>query len=119
MVCGIGWPLGSVARFSTVLSLPPPPPLPLSPPQAAKARACGNLGNAYSALNNFSEATKYYMQSLVVAKESNNLAGQGQAYYCLGSTYVMMKNYVKAIEYHEQHLAVAEQLGDKQGQSES
>ncbi len=46
--------------------------------QAAKARACGNLGNAYSALGEYSEAIKYYQMSLAVAKESNNVPGQAQ-----------------------------------------
>ena len=50
---------------------------------AARARACGNLGNAYSALGAndsscFTQALKYYQQSLAVAKDSNNVPGQGQ-----------------------------------------
>lgn len=87
---------------------------------AARARACGNLGNAYSALGAndsscFTQALKYYQQSLAVAKDSNNVPGQGQAYYCIGSTYTMLKNHVKAIEYFEQHLEIATKLNDKTG----
>ena len=35
-----------------------PSHLSLFPPQPAKARACGNLGNAYSALGEFSEVRR-------------------------------------------------------------
>lgn len=46
--------------------------------QAAKARACGNLGNTYSEMKEYSEAIRYYQQSLDVANDSNNLGGQAQ-----------------------------------------
>ena len=51
-------------------------------PQPGKARACGNLGNAYSALGQYGDALKYYQLSLVVAKDGNNVIGQGQVGWC-------------------------------------
>lgn len=109
------FPVKIVLHFPAILALFLCSPG-LSLVQSARARACGNLGNAYSALGDFSQAVKYYLQSLAVAKEAKNLAGQGQAYYCLGSTYTMLKNYQKAVEYHERHLAVATEVKDKTGQ---
>ena len=99
-------------------------------PQPGKARACGNLGNAYSALGQYGDALKYYQLSLVVAKDGNNIIGQGQAcfyrylmsdsilkaFYCLGTTYTMMRNFPKAIENYEAHLRVATDVNDTQGQ---
>jgi tetratricopeptide (TPR) repeat protein len=46
--------------------------------QAARARACGNLGNAFSALSDYTQALQYYNQSLTIAKEARNRAGEGQ-----------------------------------------
>ncbi|CAH3198963.1 unnamed protein product [Porites evermanni] len=54
--------------------------------RAGQGRACGNLGHAYSALDDFQQAKDYYEHCLSIAKEVGDRVGEGHAYYCLGTS---------------------------------
>jgi tetratricopeptide (TPR) repeat protein len=75
------------------------------------------LGNAYRSLGDYAKAIEYLTQSLAIAKEVGDRAGEGRAYGNLGITCFLQGDYGKAIEYHVQHLAIAKEVGDREVES--
>ena len=55
--------------------------------RAGEGRAYGNLGIAYESQGDFSQAIKYHVQHLAIAKEVGDRAGKGGAYANLGNAY--------------------------------
>ena len=81
----------------------------------------GNLGTAYSALGNYTQAIDYYQQSLTIAREIGDRQGEGSCLGSLGTAYYALDyyalgNYTQAIDYYQQSLTIAREIGDRQGE---
>ncbi|WP_190445599.1 tetratricopeptide repeat protein [Tolypothrix tenuis] len=81
-----------------------------------KGKILGNLGNVYFFLGEYQKAVKYHEQSLKLAREINNLKGQGQSLGNLAAAYLYLGYDRKAIDYQKQSLAIAKQIEDSQSQ---
>ena len=57
-----------------------------------------------------------HRESLRIAKEINDRAGEGQAYGNLGNAYQSLDDYEKAIRYHKKHLKIAKEINDPAGE---
>ena len=51
--------------------------------------------------------------SLNIAEQIGDKAGEGRSYSNLGNCYNSLEQYDKAIQHHEKSLNIAEQIGDK------
>jgi tetratricopeptide (TPR) repeat protein len=58
----------------------------------------------------------YYPQTLQIAQELHDKAGQGRALGNMGSVYYSLGEYDKALEHYQQLVQVAQELHDKAGQ---
>ena len=56
-----------------------------------------------------------HRESLRIAKEINDRAGEGQAYGNLGNAYQSLGDYQKAIPYQKKHLKIAKEINDPAG----
>lgn len=79
----------------------------------AEGRACGNLGNTYYLLANFSEAIKCHEERLVVAKEFGDKAAERRAHSNLGNTYIFLGQFETAAEHYRKTLQIARDLADR------
>ena len=59
---------------------------------------------------------EHYQQSLSIAKDVGNKAGQGCAYEKLGTVYYSLGNFKLAMEYCQQFLSMANDIGNKRDQ---
>ena len=80
-----------------------------------EGRTCGNLGNVYQSLGDYSKAIEYHTQDLAIAKEVGDRAVEGGAYGNLGNAYGLQEDFSKAIEHHAQQQAIAMEAGDRAG----
>ena len=65
-----------------------------------------NLGCAYDEI---SKAIEYHTQTLAIAKEMGDRAGEGRAYGNLGCAYQQQGDFSKGIEYNKQDMAIAKE----------
>ena len=63
--------------------------------------AYGNFGNAYQSQGDFSKAFEHHAQSLAIAKEVGDRAGEGRAYRNLGTCHLYLNEYVKAVAHYK------------------
>lgn len=77
----------------------------------------GNLGTAYSALGNYTQAIDYYQQSLTIAREIGDRQGEGNWLGNLGAAYHSLGDYPQAIDYYQQSLAIAREISDHYGEA--
>jgi tetratricopeptide (TPR) repeat protein len=75
------------------------------------------IGNAYYFLGDYALATEFYQQSLNLAREVGDLAGEGTALGNLGNTYEYLGQHERAIDCHQQHMKIAQKNGDREGES--
>ncbi|MGB3493635.1 MAG: tetratricopeptide repeat protein [Elainellaceae cyanobacterium] len=73
------------------------------------------LGNYYLHLANYDQATSFYQQSLLAAREISDRFGESAALCNLGLAHTRLGNYKLAIEYLQQDLAISRELGDTKG----
>ena len=66
-------------------------------------------------LGHFKQAINYYEQSLSIAKEVVDRAGQVGVYGNLGNAYQGLDDFQRAIKHHELHLNIAKEVGDRPG----
>ena len=78
--------------------------------------AQANLGNVYYQQGDFKQAMKHYKQTLSLAKELGDKAGEGTAYGSIGNAYEGLSNFKRAIEYLMKHVSIAKELGDRAGE---
>ncbi len=75
-----------------------------------------SLGNAYYSLGQYQRAIESYQQSLAIAREIGDQAGEGVALSGLGNAYRSLGQYQRAIESYQQSLAIAREIGDQAGE---
>ena len=66
-------------------------------------------------LGHFKQAINYYEQSLSIAKEVVDRAGQVGVYGNLDNAYQGLDDFQQAIKHHELHLNMAKEVGDRPG----
>ena len=76
----------------------------------------GNLGLAYSDLDEPRKAIEYHKQALEISKKIGNRYGEGADLGNLGLTYSDLGESRKAIEYYEQALKIAKEIGDRRNE---
>ena len=76
----------------------------------------GNLGLAYSDLDEPRKAIEYHKQALKISKKIGNRYGEGADLGNLGLTYSDLGESRKAIEYYEQALKIAKEIGDRRNE---
>ncbi|XP_064616405.1 G-protein-signaling modulator 2-like [Liolophura sinensis] len=81
--------------------------------RAAQGRACGNLGNTYYLLGNFSQAIVYHEERLAIAKEFGDKSAERRAYSNLGNAHIFLGEFDVAAEHYKKTLQIAKQLGDR------
>jgi transcriptional regulator with PAS, ATPase and Fis domain len=72
-----------------------------------------NIGSCYSALNDFKEAKKCYLQILKYAQKNNIITSLMSAYHSVGHCNLKLKEYSSAIEMLESALKCAEEGNPK------
>jgi CHAT domain-containing protein/Tfp pilus assembly protein PilF len=70
-----------------------------------------NLGAAYQALSQYTQAITYFEQALVIARVVGNRAREGLALNNLGVTYQALSRYEQAIAYSEQAREIFHEVG--------
>ena len=73
-----------------------------------------NLGNAYHSLGDFKKAIVFLENSLKIAKEIGDKAGESKCYRNLGNAYQSLGDFRKAIEFHENSLKIIKKSEIKQ-----
>jgi CHAT domain-containing protein len=81
--------------------------------------ALGNIGLAYNALGDYTQAVQYYQQQLALAKHMGNPQAEANALGNLGNTYRALGYYVKALEHQQQCLAIMRKLHNLQGEGQT
>ncbi|MCS6822109.1 MAG: tetratricopeptide repeat protein [Microscillaceae bacterium] len=76
-------------------------------------QAYTHLGNLYSQIGKYSEATQYLLKAIQIADEYNYQQQKQKVLNSIGLLYRSQKNYTKAIQNFRQSLQIAEQLKDK------
>ncbi|MBX9254878.1 CHAT domain-containing protein [Desmonostoc muscorum CCALA 125] len=78
----------------------------------SEGRILGNLGIAYSYLNNYNKAIELLQKSLLIAHEIKDRKGESLALGYLGFSYsyYLFSNYKQALKYQEQSLAIARDI---------
>jgi tetratricopeptide (TPR) repeat protein len=82
----------------------------------AEGAHLGNLGLAYSNLDELRKAIEYYEQALAIAREIGDRRSEGADLGNLGIAYKNLGEPRKAIEFYEQALAIAREIGDRRGE---
>ncbi len=82
----------------------------------SQKQALSNLGFAYYALGDLTQAIEYQQQSLSIARELSDVRDQLVALSSLGIAYTDLGDYTKAIEYHQQSLSIAHSQSDRQAE---
>ena len=62
------------------------------------------------------KAIEHYKETLKIAIEIGDRAGEGAAYGNLGVAYNSLGDFQKAIEYHEKALEIAKEIGCRAGE---
>jgi len=81
----------------------------------SRAGSLLNIGNVYSDLGNYKEASDYYMQCLRLFEKVGNKRGQSYALNSLGTSSLYLGQLVNAKRYLERSLQIKELIGDKRG----
>lgn len=72
-----------------------------------------SLGNTYSELKEFEKAEKYYLESLSIEKEENNIDGIASVTENLGNLFYGKDDFEKALIYHTEALNTRKNLPSK------
>lgn len=86
---------------------------------AGEGRAVGNLGNAYTAIGDYSEAIQYHRRRLKIANDANDLPARARACGNLGNAYSALGDTTEAIKYYHQSLIVAKESNNLQSQGQA
>ncbi|MDP9366396.1 MAG: tetratricopeptide repeat protein [Chloroflexota bacterium] len=89
------------------------------PPPRLKLRALSSLAGLLFGLGNYKRAKELYEQSLALARELGDRAGEASSLRNLGSVAASLGDYARAKELHEQSLALARELGNRAGEASS
>lgn len=84
-----------------------------SPPQE-RSMTLSNIGTAYLGKGEYSQALKYFLQSLDVLGEDEK-ESRAVALSNIGLTYIELKDFTKAKEYLERALVLQEEIEDSDG----
>ncbi|RIV21204.1 tetratricopeptide repeat protein [Fibrisoma montanum] len=74
------------------------------------------IGNLYYQLSQFSEALPYLEQSLKLARQIGDRAGEGTTLNNISQIYDAKGDYETALHYLEQSLSIRQQIGDRAGE---
>ncbi|CAG9818930.1 unnamed protein product [Phaedon cochleariae] len=80
---------------------------------AAQGRACGNLGNTYYLLGDFTQAIHYHEERLSIARQFGDKAAERRAHSNLGNSHIFMGQFEEAAHHYKRTLALAQELGDQ------
>ncbi|KAL1517420.1 hypothetical protein ABEB36_001187 [Hypothenemus hampei] len=80
---------------------------------AAQGRACGNLGNTYYLLGDFSQAIYYHEERLSIARQFGDKAAERRAHSNLGNSHIFMGQFEEAAIHYKRTLSLAQELGDQ------
>jgi tetratricopeptide (TPR) repeat protein len=75
------------------------------------------IGYSYADLGKEVVAAGYFEKALVLARQTGDRRGEGNALGNLGIVYLNLSNVRRAIEYHEQCLGLQREMGDRLGES--
>lgn len=81
--------------------------------RSAQGRACGNLGNTYYLLGNFTQAIHYHNERLTIAKEFGDKAAERRAHSNLGNAHIFLGEFETAADHYKKTLQLAQELGDR------
>ena len=74
-------------------------------------------GQIFYKLSDFKKAIEFHENSLKIAKEIGDKAGESTCYKNLCNAYQSLGDFRKAIEFHENSLKIFKEIGDKAGES--
>ena len=74
-------------------------------------------GQIFYKLSDFKKAIEFHENSLKIAKEIGDKAGESACYTNLGVAYDSLGDFRKAIEFHENSLKIKKEIGDKADES--
>lgn len=81
--------------------------------RAAQGRSCGNLGNTYYLLGDFSAAIKHHEERLKIAKEFGDKAAERRANSNLGNSHIFLGQFESAAEHYKKTLTLAVELMER------
>jgi CHAT domain-containing protein/Tfp pilus assembly protein PilF len=67
-------------------------------------------------LSQYAQALEYYQQSLRIAQEIGDRAGEGTTLHNMGVVYYSLSQYAQALEYYQQSLGIQREIGDRAGE---
>ena len=79
----------------------------------------GNLGNAYTAIGEYSEAIGFHKRRLKIAEDARDLAAKARACGNLGNAFSALGDFSEAIKYYQQSLSVSKDGGNVGGQGQA
>jgi CHAT domain-containing protein len=82
-----------------------------------ESRILGNLGNAYSDLEQYEQAIDLYRQGLQITQEMKDRPGESATLLNLGNVYYDLKQYEQAINFYEQQIVIALEIQDRPGKA--
>ena len=74
-----------------------------------------NVGNVYSELADYNNATECHLKALRLFEEAGNKLGESFCYNGICINYLRLKLYSRALEYAQKSLALKKELKDKKG----
>ncbi|MEL7146104.1 MAG: ATP-binding protein, partial [Bacteroidota bacterium] len=77
------------------------------------------LGNSYLELGKYKDATNYFLQIIIGAKQRNNTSVAAEGYYALANVYAQMGAYVQSAETYRASSELFSQLGIREKQLET
>ena len=82
----------------------------------AESTALGNIGLAYTYLENPRKAIEFFEEALVIDREVGNRSGEGTALGNLGVAIAKLGQIQKAIDFFEQQLVITGEIVDRRGE---
>ena len=82
----------------------------------AESTALGNIGLAYTYLENPRKAIEFFEEALVIDREVGNRIGEGTALGNLGVAIAKLGQIQKAIDFFEQQLVITGEIVDRRGE---
>ncbi|XP_055330882.1 G-protein-signaling modulator 2-like isoform X2 [Paramacrobiotus metropolitanus] len=79
----------------------------------AQGRVCGNLGNLYYIMGDFSRAVLYHQERLTLARQSRDVQAERRAYTNLGNCHIFLGQYSTATECYLKSLALVDTVREQ------
>lgn len=68
---------------------------------AAQGRACGNLGNTYYLLGDFTKAILFHEERLAIARQFGDKAAERRAHSNLGNSHIFIGQFENAAQHYK------------------